>query len=124
MLFSVQTAPDSGSLTPCVNLEELCLGYGFIDIPGAFICCILNPIPSGTLCHLTIGFPDRGWTKGAAWEALDEALVRSWSRQEIGGQLVVELSTPLPAGEVEGRLPRFRDQGLLSVGHRGRPSSW
>ena len=56
------------------------------------------------------------------WEALDEALVRLQKRQEIDGRLTVELSTPLPAEEMDGRLSRFRDQGLLFVGCRDRPS--
>lgn len=34
----------------------------------------------------------------------------------------VELSTPLSAEEMDGRLLRFRDQGLLLVGRLDRPS--
>jgi len=123
--YSVKTAPDGGFLVPCVNLEELHLGDGFFDIPDTFIRCLLDSISSRTLRHLTIELSDRSRAKiRAVWEALDEALIRLWRRQEVGGRLTVEFSTPLPVGEVQGHLPRFRDQGLLYVGCRGRPSCW
>lgn len=109
-----------------MKLEELHLGDGFIEIPGAFIRCVLDSISSRTLNHLTIELSERSQATKATWEALDEGLVRLLGRQELGSRLVVEFSTctQLPAEEVHDRLPRFRDQGSLFVGHRCRPSCW
>ena len=122
--FPVLVSPVDGLLAPCVKLEELHLGDGFIEIPDAFICRVLDSISSRTLNHLTIELSDRSRATDATWKALDEGLVRLWGRQEMGGQLAVEFSTPLLAKDVQGRVPHFRDLGLLFVGYRGRPSCW
>lgn len=122
--YPVRTTPAGTLLAPCVKLEELHLGDGFINIPGAFIRCVLDSISSHTLRHLTIELSDRSRTKDLTWKALDEALVRLSKRQEIAGRLVVEFSTLSSAEEVRDRLPGFQDQGPLIVGHRGRPSYW
>ena len=118
----VEVPPVDGLFVPCVKLEELRLGDGFVEMPDAFICRVLDSISSRTLIHLTIELPDEIQREEAEWEALDGALVRLQKRQEISGRLTVELSTPLPAEEVHGRLPQFRSQGLLFVGCRDRPS--
>jgi hypothetical protein len=120
----VKTAPEHGFLTPCVKLEELYLGDGFIEIPDGFIRCVLDSISTRTLRHLTIELSDSAQATEATWEALDEALIRLWKRQEICSRLAVELSTSLPAEEVQGRLPHSWERGLSFAGCRGRPSCW
>lgn len=120
----VEASPDDGFLVPCIKLEELHLGDGFIEIPDAFICRVLDSVSSRVLSHLTIELSDVSRVAEETWKTLDEGLVRLWRKQEIGGRLAVEFSTPLPAEDVQGRIPRFRGQGMLFVGYRGRPSCW
>ena len=107
-----------------MKLEELHLGDGFIKVPSAFIHRALDSISSRTLNHLTIELSGRSQVREATWDALDEGLVRLRGRQEIGDRLAVEISTPLPAEEVHGRLPCSGDRGPLLVGYRCRPSRW
>lgn len=110
-------------LVPCAKLEELHLGDGFIDIPNAFICRVLDSISSRRLTHLTIELSDRV-QEGVNWEALDNALVQLQERQHIGSPFTVKISTPLPAEVVQDCLPRFRHQGTLFVECGGCPSRW
>ena len=121
--LSVKALPVVELLVPCAKLEELHLGDGFVDIPNAFICRVLDSISSRRLTHLSIELSDKV-QEGVDWEALDNALVRLQERQHIGSPFMVKISTPLPAEVVQDCLPRFRDQGPLFIGCGGCPSRW
>jgi hypothetical protein len=58
LLSPVEVPSVDGFLAPCTKLEELRLGDGFVEMPDAFICRILDSISSRTLIHLTIELPD------------------------------------------------------------------
>jgi hypothetical protein len=120
----VETLPADGLLTPCTGLEELYLGYGFIEIPGAFICRVLGSVTPCALVRLTVELPERIREREDKWKDFDEPSVRMRERQETGSHLVVEISTSLPVEIVQVSLPRSRDQGPLLVGSRNRSSLW
>lgn len=70
--LSVETPPGEGIPTPCVKHEELYLGDGFIQIPGAFI----RPVPgsiSSCTSSPTIELSGRDRVEEAMWEDLKDA---------------------------------------------------
>jgi len=76
-----------------MKLEELHLGDGFIEIPGASINCVLDSISSRTLSHLTIELPGRSQATETTWDAL----TRGWFNCGEGKKWVADWrwSSPL-----------------------------
>ena len=95
--FPVNTAP-GGFLVPCGHLEE----YIWVMDPLIYS----HPPPSGASEESSLGGPRRG---------VDSVAEKVTDRRSIGGRI----STSLPMGEVQGRIPRFRDHGLPLAGCRG-----